>query len=252
MGIEQNERKAGEPNRFDTIEISGPSLKILRRQARLTQQRLAEPAGISRGYVGVIERESQIPVSRRVAEGLAGVLKVDISDLEVTNESNSLQPSVYPHRQRRKGFRGEDYLSNKSQTEILQDVLYQLAELTTTVHLLLRRSETVSVQPRIPSTSVDATNSQDQYVPQERSNENLISLSTMLREKREDIGIPQTTLARRARIGRNTLWLYEKGINPRTGKPTQPSLDKLLRLITQLRMSDSEKEEVMRLAGYTK
>lgn len=125
-------------NRFDTLEISGPKLKVLRRQAKLTQQRLAEPVKISRGYISVIERESQIPVSRRVAEGLAGVLGVNVTDLEVSNDTNSLQPPVFlSHRQRRRGFQTEGDLTPRSRTEVLQDVLYQLGELTATVRWLM-------------------------------------------------------------------------------------------------------------------
>lgn len=125
-------------SRFDTLEISGPKLKVLRRQAKLTQQRLAEPVEISRGYIGVIERESQIPVSRRVAEGLAGVLGVNITDLEVSNDTDSLQPPIFPsHRQRRRGFQTEGDLAPRSRMEVLQDVLCQLEELTATVRWLM-------------------------------------------------------------------------------------------------------------------
>lgn len=135
MSADQNVE--GKTNRFDTIDISGPKLKVARRHAKITQKLLAEPVGISRGYVGVIERESQIPVSRRVAEGLAGILKVDVSDLEITNEPENLQPPVFPHRQRRKGIRGKNEIANTSE-KALQDVLVQLETLTATVRWLIK------------------------------------------------------------------------------------------------------------------
>ncbi len=101
-------------------------------------------------------------------------------------------------------------------------------------------------------TSEDITRGQSQIVSQGIEEKDLIGLGAMLREKRKEIGIPQATLARRTQIGRNTLYVYEKGSNPKTGKPSRPSLDKLSRLTTQLGMSDPERERAMRLAGYNK
>lgn len=102
-------------------------------------------------------------------------------------------------------------------------------------------------------TAEGITRGQAQVAPQETIEKDLIGLGAMLREKRKEIGIPQATLAERAQIGRTTLNFYERAtINPRTRKPSQPSLDKLLRLTTKLGMSDTEKERAMRLAGYSK
>src|SRR5436853_2386663 len=78
----------------------------------------------------------------------------------------------------------------------------------------------------------------------------LEKLGTIIRNKREEIGIPPSILAEKTGIRRPTLWIYERGENPKTGKPSRPSKDKLERLAEVLQMSQAEKEELLSLADY--
>jgi guanylate kinase/transcriptional regulator with XRE-family HTH domain len=79
----------------------------------------------------------------------------------------------------------------------------------------------------------------------------LKKIGTLIRKKREEIGISPSVLADRVGIRRPTLWIYERGENPKTGKTSRPSKDKLERLAEVLRMSPSETEELLSLADYT-
>src|SRR5216684_3894370 len=78
----------------------------------------------------------------------------------------------------------------------------------------------------------------------------LKKLGTLIRTKREEIGISPSILAEKTGIRRPTLWIYERGENPKTGKPSRPSKDKLERLAEVLHMSQAELEELLALAGY--
>src|SRR5437764_6956585 len=78
----------------------------------------------------------------------------------------------------------------------------------------------------------------------------LEKLGKMIRQKREEIGIPPSVLAEKTGIRRPTLWIYERGENPKTGKPSRPSKDKLERLAEVLHMSQIETEELLSLADY--
>jgi DNA-binding XRE family transcriptional regulator len=75
-------------------------------------------------------------------------------------------------------------------------------------------------------------------------------LGAVLRSEREEIGIPPATLARKARIGRTTLWMMEKGENPQTGRPSQPERTTLLRVADALRLPEEKQQEILALAGY--
>src|SRR6266487_2311983 len=78
----------------------------------------------------------------------------------------------------------------------------------------------------------------------------LKKLGTIIRNKREEIGIPPSILAEKTGIRRPTLWIYERGENPKTSKPSRPSKDKLERLAAVLHMSQAETEELLSLADY--
>lgn len=78
----------------------------------------------------------------------------------------------------------------------------------------------------------------------------LEELGTFIHNKREEAGIPLAKAAQKAGIGRSTLWILEQGRNPKTGKPSRPSKDKLERLALVLHMSQDELEEALSLAGY--
>ena len=78
----------------------------------------------------------------------------------------------------------------------------------------------------------------------------LKKLGTIIHTKREEVGIPPSVLAEKTGIRRPTLWIYERGENPKTGKPSRPSKDKLERLAAVLHMSKEETEELLALADY--
>lgn len=78
----------------------------------------------------------------------------------------------------------------------------------------------------------------------------LKKLGSIIRNKRVEIGIPPSILAAKLEISRPTLWVWERGENPRTGKPSRPSKHALERLTEVLHMSQAELEEILTLAGY--
>jgi transcriptional regulator with XRE-family HTH domain len=82
----------------------------------------------------------------------------------------------------------------------------------------------------------------------------LKKLAEVLTNRIEQIGISRAELARRAKIGRSTLWIYERGESPATGEPTKPAKDKLERLAQVLTFNPDEREEFLAqllvLAGY--
>lgn len=132
------------PSRYDTVEVRGPRLKVLRKKAKLTQARLAALVGVSRGYIAVIEGESQMPVSSAVALRLAEALKTDVPDLSISEESESPEvPVCTAPNQRRRGFRfGAGYpVVSEGRADMLRDVLRQLEQVTETVRELLRSQE---------------------------------------------------------------------------------------------------------------
>jgi transcriptional regulator with XRE-family HTH domain len=82
----------------------------------------------------------------------------------------------------------------------------------------------------------------------------LKKLAEVLNARRERIGIARAELARRAKLGRSTLWIYERGESPATGEPTRPAKDKLERLAAVLTFTPDERQqflaELLELAGY--
>lgn len=78
----------------------------------------------------------------------------------------------------------------------------------------------------------------------------LKKLGQQLHNKREALGIPLAALARKASVGRSTLWTLERGENPKTGKPSRPAKDILERLATALHLTATELDELLVLAGY--
>lgn len=79
---------------------------------------------------------------------------------------------------------------------------------------------------------------------------NLEKLGTLIQKKREDVGIPLAKAAKKAGIGRSTLWILERGESPQTGKPARPAKDILERLAEALYMSQEETDELLLLADY--
>jgi transcriptional regulator with XRE-family HTH domain len=82
----------------------------------------------------------------------------------------------------------------------------------------------------------------------------LKKLAEVLTERRERIGISRAELARRAKLGRSTLWIYERGESPATGVPTRAAKDKLERLAAVLTFTPDERQQflamLLELAGY--
>ncbi len=78
----------------------------------------------------------------------------------------------------------------------------------------------------------------------------LKKLGQQLHNKREALGIPLAALARKASVGRSTLWTLERGENPKTGKPSRPAKDILERVATALHLASTELDELLILAGY--
>jgi transcriptional regulator with XRE-family HTH domain len=82
----------------------------------------------------------------------------------------------------------------------------------------------------------------------------LKKLSEVLTQRIEQIGISRAELARRAKVSRSTLWIYERGESPETGEPTRPSKDKLERIAVVLTFNPDERQrflaQLLELAGY--
>lgn len=82
----------------------------------------------------------------------------------------------------------------------------------------------------------------------------LQKIAEELSERRNQLGMPLAEVARRAGIDRYTLWVYERGVNPRTGKPSRPAKDRLERLARVLSLDPDEQEELLddllKLGGY--
>jgi transcriptional regulator with XRE-family HTH domain len=82
----------------------------------------------------------------------------------------------------------------------------------------------------------------------------LKKLGEVLSERIERIGISRAELARRVKMSRSTLWIYERGESPATGEPTKPAKDKLERLAAVLTFTPDERQQflamLLELAGY--
>lgn len=79
----------------------------------------------------------------------------------------------------------------------------------------------------------------------------LKKLGEVLRKKRDDLGISAASLSRKAGIGRTTIWIVERGEDPKTGKPSRISKDKLERWGKGLLMNPLEVNQILGLAEYT-
>ncbi len=82
------------------------------------------------------------------------------------------------------------------------------------------------------------------YTPRLRD---LWLLSTTIRERREQERIAAEALARRADVSSVYLWILERGADPRTGRPSRPSADRLQRIARELSL---DVEPLLKLAGY--
>jgi transcriptional regulator with XRE-family HTH domain len=82
----------------------------------------------------------------------------------------------------------------------------------------------------------------------------LQKLAEELSQRRNQLGMPLAEVSRRTGIDRYTLWVYERGENPRTGKPSRPAKDRLERLAAVLSVDPDERQEflaeLLKLAGY--
>ena len=78
----------------------------------------------------------------------------------------------------------------------------------------------------------------------------LEELGNRLKSHRKHAGIPLAELARRASVGRSTLWIWEEGHNPKTGKPSRPSLDGLEKVLDALHLDGESRNELLEFAGY--
>lgn len=79
----------------------------------------------------------------------------------------------------------------------------------------------------------------------------LKALGAYIHNKRESLGISPSELASKAEVGRTTLWILERGENPKTGKPSRPTKDLLERLGFVLCLEPAEIDALLELAGYT-
>lgn len=79
----------------------------------------------------------------------------------------------------------------------------------------------------------------------------LKALGAYIHDKRESLGISPSELASKAEVGRTTLWILERGENPKTGKPSRPTKDLLERLGFVLCLEPTEIDTLLELAGYT-
>jgi transcriptional regulator with XRE-family HTH domain len=79
----------------------------------------------------------------------------------------------------------------------------------------------------------------------------LKALGAYIHNKRQSLGISPSELAGKAEVGRTTLWILERGENPKTGKPSRPTKDLLERLGFVLCLEPAEIDTLLELAGYT-
>ena len=69
-------------NSKNILEIFGENVQKYRKQKQISQEKLAEIAGVHRTYVGMIERAEK-NITLRNMEKIAKALKVEIADLLV-------------------------------------------------------------------------------------------------------------------------------------------------------------------------
>lgn len=76
---------------------------------------------------------------------------------------------------------------------------------------------------------------------------NLLKLGKYLGERRHQLGLRALEVAKKARVSRAYLSIIETGRNPRTGRPSKPSLEVLVLLSKIL---DLDLSDLVKLAGY--
>jgi transcriptional regulator with XRE-family HTH domain len=79
-------------------------------------------------------------------------------------------------------------------------------------------------------------------------------LGQELFQRRKRFDIPQTAVARKAKVHRGTIGVLERAAHPKTGKPVRPSADILERLAAALSVDALDQRRfftrLLRLAGY--
>ncbi len=78
----------------DPLRRLGSRLKQLRQERRLTQEALAEAAGLSYKFIGEIERGSGNPTVTTLS-ALAGALEIEVSDLFASAQGLSRHVSAH-------------------------------------------------------------------------------------------------------------------------------------------------------------
>src|SRR5450759_3624191 len=83
--------------------------------------------------------------------------------------------------------------------------------------------------------------------------ETMLDLSTLgreLRTRRRALRIPSAELARKIGVSQTYVWLIEQSKPRKSGEPSRPSEDLLMRWTAALGMSASEALQIRELAGY--
>jgi transcriptional regulator with XRE-family HTH domain len=75
-------------------------------------------------------------------------------------------------------------------------------------------------------------------------------LGAVLREQREELGIPAAEVARRVGVSPTYVWMVEHARPRKGGEPSRPGEDLLRRWALALRMDERYVRQVLRLAGY--
>lgn len=78
----------------------------------------------------------------------------------------------------------------------------------------------------------------------------LKALGAYIHDKRASLGLSSSELASRAAVGRTTLWILERGENPKTGRASRPAKDLVERLGFVLGLEPAEIDMLLELAGY--
>jgi transcriptional regulator with XRE-family HTH domain len=83
--------------------------------------------------------------------------------------------------------------------------------------------------------------------------ETMLDLSTLgreLRTRRRALRIPSAELARKIGVSQTYVWLIEQSKPRKSGEPSRPSEDLLMRWTAALGMSASEAQQIREFAGY--
>jgi transcriptional regulator with XRE-family HTH domain len=79
----------------------------------------------------------------------------------------------------------------------------------------------------------------------------LVELGRVLKERREESGLRRADLARRSGVSQGYIGNVEVARRRVGGKPSRPTREVLLSWTRALGMDESERERVLRLAGYS-